>query len=230
MIVLIGLLSDAHGNNDAFQAVWSQLMKEKCDQIIFLGDICGYYYFQTAIIDVLMAHPSTICLLGNHDRLFLEMRTNEALQAQYASRYGVASTLLLSSINQSQLEFLENLLTDVKIEHEGVFATHSSPRLLDEYIYPDTPLESVSDRQYQYVFLGHTHYAMDRLCQGIRFVNPGSCGQPRDHINPSYALVDTTRGHVEIKRVAYDRTALLKAIIANQESDKYLYKILMPKE
>ena len=40
----IGVISDVHGNSDALQAVLRELAGA-VEQVLFLGDLCGYYPF-----------------------------------------------------------------------------------------------------------------------------------------------------------------------------------------
>ena len=42
------------------------------------------------------------------------------------------------------------------------------------------------------VFFGHTHYACDEVCEGIRLINPGSCGG----IGATFAVVETKNGQM----------------------------------
>jgi len=59
---------------------------------------------------------------------------------------------------------------------------HGSPREpLNEYVYPDTPLEElVRHSKASSAVMGHTHLPFIRSYGGVTFVNTGSCGLPRD--------------------------------------------------
>src|SRR6185436_12514757 len=90
----LGVFSDIHGNMYAFEKVWQALQAEKCDQYCFLGDVCGYYYSQNEAIALLKACPNLICLLGNHDELFLRMLNDRAVEDMYLEKYGKSNSLL----------------------------------------------------------------------------------------------------------------------------------------
>jgi putative phosphoesterase len=46
------------------------------------------------------------------------------------------------------------------------------------------------------VLFGHTHIPLDNYEDGIYFLNPGSCAQPRSGKGPSYGYVDITQAGV----------------------------------
>lgn len=51
-------------------------------------------------------------------------------------------------------------------------------------------------------FFGHTHRFLDRIIDGVRVINPGSCRNPKDGSKPSYAVVTINDSKViEVKRV-----------------------------
>ncbi|HHT9127592.1 MAG TPA: metallophosphoesterase family protein, partial [Candidatus Wujingus californicus] len=92
----------------------------------------------------------------------------------------------------------------------------------------DLKLE-INDIEADVVFIGHTHLPMIREVDGIKIINPGSVGQPRDGI-PMVSYAFWEDGKVEIKRVAYNINATVKGL---QETSipfnhvKKLSKILM---
>jgi len=70
----IGIFADIHGNIYAFENVWKELKKETCDHYLFLGDICGYYYYQNEIIEIIRSMKNLISIIGNHDDIFFAVR------------------------------------------------------------------------------------------------------------------------------------------------------------
>lgn len=223
----VGVFSDIHGNIYAFEAVWSALKKEACDSYFFLGDICGYYYAQNEVIDLLKEMESLVCLMGNHDQMFLKSFEDEKLRADYISKYGNSLELLREKIKPENLEFIRNLPQKVILDDYGIALFHGSPwDCLNEYVYPTDNLERFGALNYKMVFLGHTHYPLFRVINNVVVVNPGSCGQPRDCNRPSYAVVDMKTAAVEFKRVSYDTGKLIKDIYRNDKKSSYLYEVL----
>ena len=54
----ICLFGDIHGNGPAFRIACKAIVAESADLNIFLGDLCGYYYDQLDIFDMLREIPN----------------------------------------------------------------------------------------------------------------------------------------------------------------------------
>ncbi|MDD5063435.1 MAG: metallophosphoesterase family protein [Phycisphaerae bacterium] len=223
----IGVFADVHGNGYAFEKVLASLKKEKADLYVFCGDICGYYYYQNEIIKIMREMENLICVAGNHDAMFLRMLQDQALEDEYEELYGKSSRLLRSSINKENLEFIKGMPDQYIFEDYKVAVFHGSPwDHMNEYVYPSSCLKRFKELGYAYVILGHTHYAMDKLADDVRIINPGSCGQPRDSRDPSYAIVDLEKKTVHIKRVQYDRSLMMRDVLKHQDKNAYLAAVL----
>ena len=66
----IAVLSDIHGNRIALEACQSMIQKLKCDYIVCLGDIVGYYPDALVCLKMLKDN-GIICLMGNHEAILL---------------------------------------------------------------------------------------------------------------------------------------------------------------
>lgn len=223
----IGIFGDIHGNYCAFEQIHTQLKNETCDLHIFLGDVCGYYYRQNDIIEMLRNIPHLHAVSGNHDDAFLDAMDNEPLLKDYSENFGRSFELLKGNISNANLEFLKNLPQEFLLPSYNIAAYHGSPwKPLSEYIYPDSPLDRFEELPFETVFLGHTHYPMDRKSPNVRVINPGSAGQPRDGGWPSYAVYDTETKKVEIKRVPYDVSTMIHDVEIMNEDKAYLIEVL----
>lgn len=223
----LGVFSDIHGNAKALEAVWASLRGERCDRYVFLGDICGYYYGQNEAIALLKTIPDLIAIAGNHDRIFLDAVKKGASLERYTKRYGRSLEIFQKTATQESIDYLAGLPLQWFSLDKEIALFHGSPWDPDEYIYPDSSLERFEDVPWRWVFLGHTHYAMDRKFSKGRIINPGSCGQPRDALLASYAVVDTGSGEVVLRRVDYDRKGLIKEIMEYEEKNSYLTDALV---
>jgi putative phosphoesterase len=227
LAVRIGLFADVHGNLRALEAVWLDLRQESCDCHLFLGDVCGYYFQANEAIGLMRTIPHLLSVSGNHDALFLRLLDNPARADDYSAAFGLSFRLLRESIHPEALAFLRALPREVHLNEVGLAAFHGSPwRPLDEYVYPDAPLERFDALPWRYVCLGHTHRPMDKPRAGIRLVNPGSTGQPRDGGWPSYAVLDTAAETVSIRRVAYDVEELAAEVETRAGAHPYLVDAL----
>ena len=86
-------------------------------------------------------------------------------------------------------------------EKNSIFeAYHGSPTdYYNEYIYPDNKGFQLGNVNTPFLFMGHTHYVMEKKICDTMVINPGSIGQPRDFNKPSFAVVDTNSINVELE-------------------------------
>ncbi len=223
----IGIFADIHGNIYAFEEMLKSLKKESVELYVFCGDICGYYYYQNEIIDILREMDNLICVAGNHDRMFLRILHDKAFSDEYRTLYGKSSCLLKENIKKENLDFLENMPGRYVLDDYEIAIFHGSPwDYLDEYVYPTDSLKRFGELPYKYTLLGHTHYPMNRSINGVRVINPGSCGQPRDYRDLSYAILDLQQKLVEFKRVQYDADSMIKDVLKHNEENSYLVTVL----
>jgi len=223
----LGIFADIHGNLFSFENIYRELKKEKCARYLFLGDICGYYYRQTEIMDMLADLPQLEIIAGNHDVLFLKSLEDEKVMRNYTDKYGLSFQFLQETIGPTHLDFLRNLPGEFHWDTEGIAAFHGSPwDPLEEYIYPGSPMERFTKLPFKLVFLGHTHHPMDIKLQNIRVINPGSAGQPRNGEWPTYALYDTRTQELQIKQVHYNVLGLMDEIKKRKDENPYLIQVL----
>src|SRR3954466_14822967 len=62
----VAVVSDIHGNRQAFEAVLADIGREGADEMWCLGDLVGYGADPDACVQLAAQHAA-ICLAGNHD-------------------------------------------------------------------------------------------------------------------------------------------------------------------
>lgn len=206
------VISDIHGNLVAFEAVLADIRRQKVDDIVCLGDICGYGPQPIECIKLVRENTSW-CLLGNHDEaLFIEPRDFGA-NAKKSIEW--QRTILEPGPNASAddkdrwnwLKTLTPLHKDLNIEY-----VHASPRdpiyeyvlredFHDEGLGPTQKAKDIFAAMDWICFCGHSHRpgvvaedfkwwrpselenAAATIKRGFKtIVNVGSVGQPRDGI------------------------------------------------
>lgn len=211
--------SDAHGNQYAVEQFFKDIEHTEYDQIIFGGDVFGYYYGADQIIDMLK-NKGVYCLLGNHDRMFLDIlegkRTEESLIAKYGNSYHD----IVSKISKENVEYLYSLQSRLDTEIDGLFITfvHGSVEdPLNGRVYPDAVFDNKAPYEgIDYVFSGHTHHKMVKHVDSrTTVINPGSIGQQRDGKGCSYLIFDTLNHTLEFRVVSYDVERLVEEIETN---------------
>jgi predicted phosphodiesterase len=191
----IGLLSDAHGNVEAFAQAVGLLRREGAEQLYFLGDAVGYLPGH-AVVEAIVG-SDIAAQKGNHDAMLLEDGNGEreAVYRHHETR---------AAMSPSLLEALAGWPDDRRLTLDGrslhmVHGSLDSP--LYGYVYPDTDLAQFSAPGGEVVFMANTHRPFIRRSADALFVNIGSCGLPRDVGGlGSACLYDTAAGEAEIVR------------------------------
>ncbi|MDK9708332.1 MAG: metallophosphatase family protein [Desulforhopalus sp.] len=217
----LAVLSDIHGNLEAFYRCLNDIELSGVDRIVNLGDSIGYGPQPEEVLNLLKKRgiPN---ILGNHElaaidinfRLWLTPRTLESIKHT------------LKYLSSSSLLYIKNLPTCSVVE--GALLVHGCP--------PDSPTmylnqmslseirETFESNKFIIAFAGHTHRLMlirydgkdlafiplsnDTIVleQGYRYiVNVGSVGQPRDDDpRAKYVIWDNSLNTIEIRRISYD--------------------------
>ncbi len=204
------IISDIHGNLEAFEAVLQDIETQKVDEIFCLGDIIGYGPNPRECIDLAMENCE-ICLLGNHDEGALFDPNGFNVGAERAIFWTRDQLERIGDANKERrLDFLGELPRTHRV---GPYLfVHGSPRNpLSEYIFPEDiynprKMERLFQLVEHYCFQGHTHvpgiftegfqfFAPDEieyeynLGDGKVMINVGSVGQPRDGDNRGCYLI-----------------------------------------
>jgi putative phosphoesterase len=218
------VFSDIHGNIYSLEKALREMLKYNPDQYLFLGDMAGYYYYQNECIELLMELPNLISLKGNHDDNFLKAMDNKVLLEQLTYKYGKSYEILKENITSKSLKYLQSMQI---FEQNNIYeAYHGSPNnYLNEYIYPDNESFKLDSVSTPFLFMGHTHYLMEKNIQDTLVINPGSIGQPRDYNKPSFAVIETVSKDTELVRYDYNKEVLKEDILLLND-DNYLTKIL----
>lgn len=227
----IAVFSDVHGNYDAFKEAMSIIHSNQVDAIFFLGDVVGYYYESLTIIDQLMKLKDLYMVLGNHDQMFLQMvesKTKPLIQ-NYTEKYGSSFNEFIKTVNTTQIDFLTSIPTVRMVELDGIkfMLVHGGPiDSINQRVYPDSLLDDFQDIEADVVFLGHTHYRMNRTIRSKTIINPGSLGQPRDSKAASFVIYETKTKKPIFVDVAFDVDKLKEQIQARTSEPSYLIDVL----
>jgi predicted phosphodiesterase len=196
LLVILGLLSDAHGNREAFDQGLSVLRGEGAQAVYFLGDAVGYLPGDGVVAAI--REEGIAPILGNHEAMLLAGQPDP--QREPIFRLGETAAAM-SATNRAFLQEWPDRL-ELDAEFGPVLLVHGSPRRpLDDYVYPDTDLEPFEVPGARAVFMGQTHRPFVRHRGETVFMNVGSCGLPRDcgHLG-SAGLFDDVTGAARIVR------------------------------
>ena len=226
----LAVISDIHGNMEAFTSVLADIDAGGVDEIISLGDNIGYGPDPGKVIQRIQERQIT-SILGNHELGVCDRKHLDWFNT--AARASLQKTI--QWLTDQDIRFISSL-KNVLVRHECRFV-HGFP--------PDCPMTylfQVSDNDLQRTFsqipekicfTGHTHFlkmisfdgqhtehqilteGKTRLNREKRYIlNIGSVGQPRDGNNKAkYVIWDTTAHTIDVRFIAYDIAAVVEKIL-----------------
>ncbi len=221
--MLIAIMSDMHGNREAFDACLAHAQRQGVERYVLLGDLVGYGADPGYVVDLArrMQDSGAVVLLGNHD---------EAISGSTADMNEYARAAIewtRCRLDVAQKKFLRDL---PRTHREGdVLYVHSEASDPRAWIYVTNSADaerSMRATDARITFCGHVHrpllYHLAPGKQAAPFTPNsalpiplsatrhwlavlGAVGQPRDH-NPcaAYAIFDTERRAVAWLRTPYD--------------------------
>jgi len=224
----VALVSDIHGNRQAFEAVLADVAGANADELWCLGDLVGYGADPNDCVQLARDHAA-VCLAGNHDLAV----TGELSLEEFSRGAEIAARWTKDVISPENLAYLESLEPFGHVEGIGLY--HASPRdPVWEYVLSALLAEMCLDAAPERLALiGHSHVALSfvrregEIATGERRVaddvadvatgewllTPGSVGQPRDgDPRAAWLLLDTTELTAAWKRVEYDVAGAAAAI------------------
>jgi predicted phosphodiesterase len=214
----VAVISDAHSNLHALEAVRQAIERDRPDEIWNLGDTVGYGPRPDECCE-LIERLTTISLAGNHDLAAVGQLPLD----EFTLAAATAVTSTRERLTPAARSYLSELAPTSRVS--GCALSHGSPREpIWAYVLTAHEIaEAFALTTEPLLLVGHTHVAMsasslgDRLsfkpapadtvidlAQGRWLFNPGSIGQPRDgDSRAAYLLLDLDAGRAEFKRVEY---------------------------
>src|SRR6476469_4033018 len=208
------LISDIHANLPALDAVLADIDAIGVEATYHLGDLVGYGPWPNETVAALVARAIP-GVAGNYDS------TVSSGEKHCGCRYGAPPFRI-----------------DVRplgghIAGPTLTLVHGNQTLNTVYVTEgrsDDSLNALASaigaRSGDIVAFGHTHKPWERLVNGVRFVNTGSVGRPKDgDWRAGYVLldIDADAARVEVRRVEYDVDRTAEAIIASALPDEFAH-------
>src|SRR5438309_5587039 len=166
----VAVISDIHGNKQAFEATLEAIAASDAAELWCLGDLVGYGADPDACVELAPEHAA-VCLAGNHDLAV----TGEIPLGEFSRGARLAAQWTRDVIAPENLAFLETLSPQ---GHEGsVGLYHASPRdPVWEYVLSALLAELCLDKQpHRLCLVGHSHVALSFM----RHRGELATGEPR---------------------------------------------------
>ena len=215
------IISDIHGNVEAFQAVLSDMERQHISSVACLGDNVGYGPEPEAVVN-LIREKEIPCVIGNHELAL--MKTGHLSRMNPTARRSAVMTRDL--ISSETMRYIGGLKSTMHFH--GALCVHGCPpasvvtylTMLSEQDLVEV-FRSYDER---ICFVGHTHELEWVRFDGLRvtrhplgrapvelkpdrryIINAGSVGQPRDGDNRAkYVIWDPAEHWVQARFVPYD--------------------------
>ena len=231
----VAVISDIHGNRQAFEATLEAVAASDAAELWCLGDLVGYGADPDACVELAREHAA-VCLAGNHDLAV----TGEIPLREFSRGASLAAQWTREVIAPENLAFLQTLSPQA---HEGsVGLYHASPRdPVWEYVLSTLLAElCLNEQRHRLCLVGHSHVALSftrregalatgeprrdgaqlDLTAGEWLINPGSVGQPRDgDPRAAWLLLDLEGLTASFERTDYDVGGAAAAIRAARLPD-----------
>ncbi len=234
------VISDIHGNLEAFQAVLGALSLERIDNYLFVGDVIGYGADPKECIKLLKSLNPIVAIAGNH-----EWGVLEKMGMSYFNELAQEAILWTRKrLNDDEKEYLGSF--PLVYEDERITLVHGTLNMPEEFYYIfdiEDAYVTLSQMRNNICFVGHTHVPgifasnhtkveyierMDARIDRERkyLINAGSIGQPRDgDPRASFAVYDDEELTVEIKRVEYDVKKAQDKVLKSGLPSKFAYRL-----
>jgi putative phosphoesterase len=234
----VAVITDVHANLPALEAALARIDELEIEQIYCGGDLVGYG-----------PHPNEVCRLiegrgiptiyGNYD--YAIARDLDDCGCAYVTPHDrelgqLSVEWTLRHTDAASKAYMRELPFDLRFAIGGrqVHLVHGSPRKVNEYLFEDK-LDSLYERlaaaeDAQLLVFGHTHKPWIRDFGGVRFVNCGSVGKPKDgDPRGAFAVLEWTGEEIaaRIERADYDAAAVAREIAASGLPEEFADKLLI---
>ena len=232
--MLLAVLSDIHGNRQAFEACLKVARAKDVERFILLGDFVGYGADPEWVVDTAMelVAGGAVAVRGNHDQAVNSSAETMNADAQIAIEW------TRGRLDTAQRRFLAEL--PMLVEDSDRLFVHSEASSPQRWHYVRSTADaakSLISTSAHVTFCGHIHrpalYSMSVTAKMTSFVPKtdvpvqllrgrqwlavlGSVGQPRDSDpSASFVLFDTVSCQITYCRVPYDIASAANKIREN---------------
>jgi predicted phosphodiesterase len=228
----LALISDIHANLPALRAVLADIDdRANIDAIYHLGDLTGYAPWPNEVVSLLREraipgisgnYDSTVAADYKHCGCRADTPHDEELSH-------ISFEWTRSHVTPETKKYLGTLPFRLDIRPFGghvsgptITLVHGNQTLNTVYVTEDRSdafLEKMArdlgSRPEDVICFGHTHKPWQRTVEGVKFVNTGSVGRPKDGDPRAGYVLLTTEGsgvRIEFVRAAYDVDEAARAI------------------
>ena len=216
----IAILSDIHGNLEAFDSVLKYIdIQKDINAFLFLGDLIDYGPHSNEVIEMIknIKLPILCNIWGNHEYAIINKNYEKfsSARAIESAKY-TFSKLSKKSIDYIKFNMKNEAMLELNISQLKCLCIHGN--IEDNYWGKLSLSDNLNEYfEYDFVFSGHSHephffekyYKINNKAKRNRkktiFINPGSVGQPRNQNSMAqFAIVDIITQEVIFKKIKYN--------------------------
>lgn len=235
------LISDIHSNLPALETVLEDIdSQEGVDAIYHLGDLVGYAPWPNEVV-ALIRERGIPGIAGNYDSTTATDYPHcgckaESPRGEELSHLSYEWTR--THVTPETKRFLGALPFRMDLRPRGghksrptLTLVHGTPTLNTLYWTEDRPdsfaskmAKAAGASEGDLIAFGHTHKPWHREVEGVRLLNTGSVGKPKDgDWRAGYALVEVDEevGAVEFVRVEYDLELAVEGVLQSNLPDEF---------
>ena len=232
MLIVLGLVSDIHGNSIALEAVIADGEQVGVDEWLVLGDIVALGHDPVGTLEMLASIRAS-CLSGNTERYVLrgdlphpspdDVRRDVELLSVFQECVASFNWTRGALTQAGWIDWLDDLPSELRRTlpcGTRMLAVHASPGTDDgeglANQISDAALRAMTDGiDADLVLGGHTHEVMDRQVGDVRVVNLGSVSNAkRPDRMASYVVIEPRASGYTLQHryVDYDHQAVIEAL------------------
>jgi putative phosphoesterase len=234
----VAVITDIHANLPALRGALARIDELGIDRVYCGGDLVGYGPHPNEVC-ALIAERAIPTIYGNYD--YAIARDLDDCGCAYVTAHdrelGQRSVeWTLARTDQASKDFMRELPFDLRFDlgTDTAHLVHGSPRKVNEYLFEDKParlyerLAAAEDADA--LVFGHTHKPWVHDYGGVRFINCGSVGKPKDgDPRGAFAILTATSDGIvaQIERVAYDAQTVAAQVREVGLPPEYADKLLI---
>lgn len=222
------IISDIHGNIEAFNRVLDDIASQNVQGCYFLGDAISYGPEPELCLQKLRDNK-IFCVLGNHELAIVQPKFRSYFNPPTRDHFDQARHLL----SKDSIKYIFTW-PKTRQEHDMLMVHGCPPGSVTRYLYDvneQSLFRILTCMKPTMAFVGHTHelemvnlnssgISRNNISRGVYsieggkvIINAGSVGQPRDGDNSAkYVIWDKEKRVIEVRYVEYDIEKTVKGI------------------
>ncbi len=235
------IISDIHGNIEAFNRVLDDISSRNIHSCYFLGDAVSYGP-EPELCVRLLQDKKIHCVLGNHELAIVQPGAAKLFNQPTREHFKHARKLL----SHQSISYISTW-PEVRNEHNMLLVHGCPPDSVTRYLFEvdeQKLFRILRAMPTDIAFVGHTHELEIILCnqsgiirkniprgvfevEGDKvLINAGSAGQPRDGDNRAkYIVWDQENKTIEVRYVEYDIGKTIRGILDRGFPEYYAQRL-----